>query len=187
MSWDTSPKTGLFYVLLTSKGGNIAVCCALVLATKRKQQTLQLWMEGTVEGCGFFCSPKLPCLSTMSQQFCRRLLLLRVLHLWRSSWPLLSFQLKLQALIFQTKKICFILGTTAPKLIKFLFFTSFLEPVNGGGLFVPLPIGQASWESNLPKAKNYLSLTIGRDFFRSLAFTFSSLTPTEQTYGQIEK
>ena len=24
MSWDTSPKTGLFYVLLTSKGGNIA-------------------------------------------------------------------------------------------------------------------------------------------------------------------
>ena len=82
---------------------------------------------------------------------------------------------------------CFILGTTAPKLIKFLFFTSFLEPVNGGGLFVPLPIGQASWESNLPKAKNYLSLTIGRDFFRSLAFTFSSLTPTEQTYGQIEK
>ena len=24
MSWDTSPKSGLFYVLLTSKGGNIA-------------------------------------------------------------------------------------------------------------------------------------------------------------------
>ena len=24
MSWDTSPKTGIFYVLLTSKGGNIA-------------------------------------------------------------------------------------------------------------------------------------------------------------------
>ena len=24
MSWNTSPKTGLFYVLLTSKGGNIA-------------------------------------------------------------------------------------------------------------------------------------------------------------------
>ena len=48
-------------------------CCALVLATYRKQQIPQLWMEGTGEGCGFFCSPKLPYLSTMSQQFCRRL------------------------------------------------------------------------------------------------------------------
>ena len=81
MSWDTSPKTGLFYVLLTSKGGNIAflshplcaMCCALVLAAYRKQQTLQLWMKGTGEGCRFFCSPKLPYLRTMSQQFCRRL------------------------------------------------------------------------------------------------------------------
>ena len=75
----------------------------------------------------------------------------------------------------------------APKLIKFLFFTSFLEPVKGSGLFVPLPIGQASRESNLPKAKNYLSLTIGRDFFLALAFSFSSVTPTEQTYCQTEK
>ena len=48
-------------------------CCALVLATYRKQQTPQLWMEGTGEGCGFFCSQKSPYLSTMSQQFCRRL------------------------------------------------------------------------------------------------------------------
>ena len=48
-------------------------CCALVLATCRKHQTPQLWMEGTGEGCGFFCSPKLPYLRTMSQQFCRRL------------------------------------------------------------------------------------------------------------------
>ena len=30
-------------------------------------------MEGTGEGCGFFYSPKLPYLSTLSQQFCRRL------------------------------------------------------------------------------------------------------------------
>ena len=30
-------------------------------------------MEETGEGCGFFCSPKLPYLSTMSQQFCLRL------------------------------------------------------------------------------------------------------------------
>ena len=30
-------------------------------------------MEGTGEGCGLFCSPKLPQLSTISQQFCRRL------------------------------------------------------------------------------------------------------------------
>ena len=80
MSWDTSPTTGLFYVLLTSKGGNIAFlpqcnvqCCAHVLAIYRKQQTPQLWPKGTREGCGFFCSPKLPYLSSMSQQFCRLL------------------------------------------------------------------------------------------------------------------
>ena len=30
-------------------------------------------MEGTGDGCGFFCSPKSPYLSIMSQQFCRRL------------------------------------------------------------------------------------------------------------------
>ena len=40
-------------------------CCADVRATYRKQQTPQLWMEGTGEGRGFFCSPKLPYLSTM--------------------------------------------------------------------------------------------------------------------------
>ena len=45
-------------------------CCANVRATYRKQQTPQLWMEGTREGCGFFCSLRLPYLSTMSQQFC---------------------------------------------------------------------------------------------------------------------
>ena len=83
MSWDTSPKTGLFHVLLTSKRRKYSFpppipsvqCCSLVLATNRKQQTPQLWMEGTGVGCGFFCSPKLPYLSTMSQHFCRRLLL----------------------------------------------------------------------------------------------------------------
>ena len=48
-------------------------CCATVRATFRKQETSQLWMEGTGEGCGFLCSLKLPYLSTMSQQFCRRL------------------------------------------------------------------------------------------------------------------
>ena len=31
-------------------------CSADVRATCRKQQTPQLWMEGTGEGCGFFCS-----------------------------------------------------------------------------------------------------------------------------------
>ena len=30
-------------------------------------------MEGTGKGCGLFCSLQLPYLSTMSQQFCRRL------------------------------------------------------------------------------------------------------------------
>ena len=48
-------------------------CCADVRATFRKQQTPQLWTEGRGEGCGFFCSPKLPYLSTMSQQVCSRL------------------------------------------------------------------------------------------------------------------
>ena len=48
-------------------------CYAVVLATFTKQLTPQLWMEGSGEGCGFFCSPKLPHLSTMSQQVCRRL------------------------------------------------------------------------------------------------------------------
>ena len=47
-------------------------CCAAVQATNSKQQTPQLWMEGTGEGYGFFCSLKLPYLSIMSQQFCRR-------------------------------------------------------------------------------------------------------------------
>ena len=55
-------------------------CCVLVLATYRKQHTPQLWMEGTGEGCGFFCSAMLAYLSTMSQQFCRRLYLLH--HSW---------------------------------------------------------------------------------------------------------
>ena len=31
-------------------------CCTAAQATFRKQQTPQLWMEGTGEGCGFFCS-----------------------------------------------------------------------------------------------------------------------------------
>ena len=48
-------------------------CCADVRATYRKQQTPQLWMEWGGEGCGLFCSLKLPYLSTMSQQLCRRL------------------------------------------------------------------------------------------------------------------
>ena len=38
-------------------------CCATVRATYRKQYTPQLSMEGTGEGCWFFCSLKLPCLS----------------------------------------------------------------------------------------------------------------------------
>ena len=45
-------------------------CCATVWATFRKQETPQLWVEGTGEGCGFSCSLKLPYLSTMSQKFC---------------------------------------------------------------------------------------------------------------------
>ena len=48
-------------------------CCADVQATYRKQQTPQLWMEGTGEGCRLFCSLKLPYFSWMSQQFCWRL------------------------------------------------------------------------------------------------------------------
>ena len=80
MSWDTSPKSRLFYVLWTSKGGNIAFLPHPLRAMlcpcssyHRKQQTPQLWMEGTGEGCGFFCSLQSPYLGTMSHQFCRRL------------------------------------------------------------------------------------------------------------------
>ena len=40
-------------------------CCADVQATYGKQQAPQLWMEGTGEWCGFFCSLKLPHLSTI--------------------------------------------------------------------------------------------------------------------------
>ena len=54
----------------------------------------------------------------------------------------------------------FVLGTMAQKWINF-FFTSFLEPIKGGSLSIPLPVGQASQESNLPKAKNYLSWNWG--------------------------
>ena len=73
----------VFYILLTSKGRNIAPPppsppCNLcsVRAPYRKQQTFQLWMEGTGEGCGFFCSQKLLYLSRMSRQFCCRLLII---------------------------------------------------------------------------------------------------------------
>ena len=39
-------------------------------------------MEGSGEGCGFFSSLKLPYLSTMSQQFCRRLLVNKGFITW---------------------------------------------------------------------------------------------------------
>ena len=39
-------------------------------------------MEGSGEGCGFFSSVKLPYLSTMSQQFCRRLLVNKGFITW---------------------------------------------------------------------------------------------------------
>ena len=48
-------------------------CCTDVRAPHRKHQTPQLRMEGTGEGCGFFCSLKLPYLSTMPRPFYRRL------------------------------------------------------------------------------------------------------------------
>ena len=35
-------------------------CCATVRATFRKQETSQLWMEGTGEGCGFLCFRSYP-------------------------------------------------------------------------------------------------------------------------------
>ena len=71
------PLKELFDIFLTSKGEKNSFsspipsmqCCAAVRAAFRKQQTLQLWMEGAGEECGFFCSLKLPYLRTMSQQF----------------------------------------------------------------------------------------------------------------------
>ena len=35
-------------------------CCATVRATFRKQETSQLWIEGTEEGCGFLCFRSYP-------------------------------------------------------------------------------------------------------------------------------
>ena len=57
-------------------------CCPAVRAASKKQQTPQLWMEGSGEGCGFFSSLKLPYLSTISQQFCRRLLVNKGFITW---------------------------------------------------------------------------------------------------------
>ena len=68
----------VFYLLLTSKGGNIAfpppsnVVPLFELPTENNKLH-ELWMEATGEGCGFFCSLKLPYLNTMSQQFCHQL------------------------------------------------------------------------------------------------------------------
>ena len=81
MSWDTSPQTGLFLRFTDFKSRKYSFsspilsmqCCADVRATYRKQQTPQIWTAGTGEECRFFCSLKLPYLSRMSQQFCRRL------------------------------------------------------------------------------------------------------------------
>ena len=47
-----------------------------------------------------------------------------------------------------------------------------LEPIKGSGLSVLLPVWQGSHESNLPKAKNYLSRMTGRDFCRALDCMF---------------
>ena len=57
-------------------------CFAAVQAASKKQQTPQLWLEGSGEGCGFFSSLKLPYLSTMSQQFCHRLLVNKGFITW---------------------------------------------------------------------------------------------------------
>ena len=46
-------------------------CCATVRTTLRKQETSQLSMEGTGEGCGFLCF--------FSQQFCRRLYIFKII------------------------------------------------------------------------------------------------------------
>ena len=81
MSWDTLPLNWDFLPLngLKRRENRFSSpissmqCSADVRATYLKKQTPQLCMEGTGEGCGFLCSLKVPCLSTMSQQFCRRL------------------------------------------------------------------------------------------------------------------
>ena len=68
--------------------------CAAVRTTCRRQQTSQLWIEGRREGCGLFCSQKLPHLRTMSQQFCHRLLSVVL------SWITLITNLKKYKLFF---------------------------------------------------------------------------------------
>ena len=92
------PKMGFFYILLTSKRGNIAFpppvpyiqCSAAVRAIYRKKKP-QLWMEGTGKGCRCFCSLKLPYLSIMSRQFWRRLCLVDIYKKLHVSWSSYQF------------------------------------------------------------------------------------------------
>ena len=69
-------------------------------------------MEGTGEGCGFFCSPKLPYLSAKSQQFCRRLS-------ESQKWPYALE--KINSIHF------FMLGCKTP--VGFLFMFDFIIPI----------------------------------------------------------
>ena len=80
LNWD------FFYVLLTSKRGNIAFpppvpyiqCSTAVQVTYRKQKHPNFEWRGQGEGCGCFCSLKLPYLSILSQHLCRRLYLMDI-------------------------------------------------------------------------------------------------------------
>ena len=77
-SVETLRPIGVSDVLLTSKGGkklflphplHVILCrCSSYLQKTTNNPTLN-----GGEGCGFFCSLKLPYLSTMSRLFCRRL------------------------------------------------------------------------------------------------------------------
>ena len=68
MSWDTLPLNWAFLRFTGFKRRKNSFsspissmqCSADVWATYRKQQTPQLWMEGTEEGCGLFCSWSYP-------------------------------------------------------------------------------------------------------------------------------
>ena len=71
ISWDQAlrPKEGIFTFPPPSPACNVVPMFEL----PKETANTPTWMEGLEEGSGFFCSPKLPYLRTMSQQFCCRL------------------------------------------------------------------------------------------------------------------
>ena len=75
------------------------------------------------------------------------------MHRWQSSSPLLSFQLKLQALIFQMVNVLFILRTMTQKWINFYFSQDFLNLLRAMACLYPCPSGKLARKATCLKPK----------------------------------